>query len=157
MEEEIHLKRNTTFGRDCGVWTREDLVVTAKLLAGSKPMDKATPNSIELSRKHIVEGLKGSLHRMQLDYVDVVFCHRPDALTPIEETVRAMNFVIEQGWAFYWGTSEWLASDIREACEIADRLGLTSGPLLSNLSTTFLSATRWSTSSWICTRSTSLG
>ncbi|ETK93654.1 hypothetical protein L915_03198 [Phytophthora nicotianae] len=61
---------------------------------------------------------------MQLDYVDVVFCHRPDALTPVEETVRAMNFVIEQGWAFYWGTSEWLASDIQEACEIADRLGL---------------------------------
>eukprot|EP00644_Phytophthora_capsici_P011029 jgi/Phyca11/14849/fgenesh1_pg.PHYCAscaffold_9_\ len=107
-----------------GVWAREDLVVTAKLFAGTIAWDQSSPNAQGLCRKHIVEGLKGSLQRMQLDYVDVVFCHRPDALTPIEETVRAMNFVIEQGWAFYWGTSEWLASDIQEACEIADRLGL---------------------------------
>ncbi|RLN83318.1 hypothetical protein BBO99_00002228 [Phytophthora kernoviae] len=107
-----------------GIWTREDLVVTAKLFAGTIAWDQSSPNAQGLCRKHIIEGLKASLKRMQLDYVDVVFCHRPDALTPIEETVRAMNFVIEQGWAFYWGTSEWLASDITEACEIADRLGL---------------------------------
>ncbi|KAJ8569463.1 hypothetical protein ON010_g5796 [Phytophthora cinnamomi] len=111
-------------GIEEGVWSREDLVVSAKLFAGAKPLDQATPNSLGLCRKHIVEGLKASLSRMQLDYVDVVFCHRPDALTPIEETVRAMNFVIEQGWAFYWGTSEWLASEFAEACEIADRLRL---------------------------------
>lgn len=69
-------------------------------------------------------GMNRSLERMKLDYVDLVFCHRPDPLTPIEETVRAMNHVIEKGQAFYWGTSEWNAQEITEACEIADRLGL---------------------------------
>ncbi|KAF1317654.1 Voltage-gated potassium channel subunit beta, partial [Globisporangium splendens] len=59
-----------------------------------------------------------------MDYVDVIFCHRPEATTPIEETVRAMNYLIQKGWAFYWGTSEWKSADIIEACEIADRLGL---------------------------------
>ncbi|KAL4087544.1 hypothetical protein PRIC1_013434 [Phytophthora ramorum] len=111
-------------GIEEGAWSREDLVVTAKLFAGTIAWDQSSPNAQGLCRKHVVEGLKASLGRMQLEYVDVVFCHRPDALTPIEETVRAMNFVIKQGWAFYWGTSEWLASDIVEACEIADRLGL---------------------------------
>jgi len=77
-----------------------------------------------VARKHVVEGAKASLKRLELDYVDVIYCHRPDPHTPIEETVRAMNFVIDQGWAFYWGTSEWNAADIIEACEIADRLGL---------------------------------
>ncbi|ETN14309.1 hypothetical protein PPTG_07936 [Phytophthora nicotianae INRA-310] len=60
---------------------------------------------------------------MFLDYVDVIFCHHPEPCTPIEETVRAMNYIIEQDWAFYWGTSNWPASSILEACEIADRLG----------------------------------
>ncbi|TMW58852.1 hypothetical protein Poli38472_006997 [Pythium oligandrum] len=87
-------------------------------------MGKDAPNSRGLSRKHLVEGIKSSLKRMQLEYVDVLFCHRPDPTTPIEETVRAMNFIIDQGWAFYWGTSEWLSSEILEACEVADRLGL---------------------------------
>ncbi|TMW59089.1 hypothetical protein Poli38472_007234 [Pythium oligandrum] len=81
-------------------------------------------NAISLSRKHIIEGTKASLKRLNLDYVDLIFCHRSDPATPLEETVRAMNYVIEQGWAFYWGTSEWSAHDIIEACEIADRLGL---------------------------------
>ena len=58
--------------------------------------------------------LQAALKRLQLDYVDLIFCHRPDVFTPIEETVRAMNFVIEQGWAFYWGTSEWSAQQITE-------------------------------------------
>lgn len=58
--------------------------------------------------------LQAALKRFQLEYVDLVFCHRPDVYTPIEETVRAMNFVIEQGWAFYWGTSEWSAQQITE-------------------------------------------
>ncbi|KAG6611951.1 voltage-gated potassium channel subunit beta [Phytophthora cinnamomi] len=107
-----------------GVWAREDLVISTKLFTGTKGVMQGGPNDEGVSRKHIVEGLKASLRRLQLDYVDVVFCHRFDAYTPIEETVRAMNFVINQGWAFYWGTSEWLASDIREACEIADRLRL---------------------------------
>ena len=58
--------------------------------------------------------VQAALKRFQLDYVDLVFCHRPDVYTPIEETVRAMNFVIDQGWAFYWGTSEWSAQQITE-------------------------------------------
>ncbi|KAG6577994.1 voltage-gated potassium channel subunit beta [Phytophthora cinnamomi] len=102
------------------VWSREDLVISTKIHVGTK----TGPNDQGLSRKHIVEGLKASLKRLQLEYVDVVFCHRADDFTPIEETVRAMNYVIEQGWAFYWGTSQWMPADIQEACEIADRLGL---------------------------------
>ncbi|GMF43291.1 unnamed protein product [Phytophthora fragariaefolia] len=113
-------------GVERGVWTREDLVVSTKIFFGTKHGgdQKAGPNEQGLSRKHIVEGTKASLKRLGLEYVDTIFCHRPDPCTPIEETVRAMNFVIKQGWAFYWGTSEWSAHDIIEACEIADRLGL---------------------------------
>ncbi|KAF4144937.1 Aldo/keto reductase family [Phytophthora infestans] len=75
------------------VWSREDLVISTKIHVGTK----TGPNDQGLSRKHIVEGLKASLKRLQLDYVDVVFCHRADDFTPIEETVRAMNYVIYQG------------------------------------------------------------
>jgi voltage-dependent potassium channel beta subunit len=100
-------------------WRREDLVVTTKIFWGG-----SGPNDRGLSRKHIIEGMRNSLKRLQLDYVDIVYCHRPDYVTPLEETVRAMNWVIEQGWAFYWGTSEWSAERITQACEIADRLGL---------------------------------
>ncbi|RLN32349.1 hypothetical protein BBJ28_00019129 [Nothophytophthora sp. Chile5] len=107
-----------------GVWAREDLVISTKFFHGSKGFMEGGPNSQGLSRKKIVEAIKTSLRRTELEYVDVVLCQRPDPHTPIEESVRAMNYVIEKGWAFYWGTSEWLASDIREACEIADRLGL---------------------------------
>ncbi|KAF1317688.1 K+ channel protein, partial [Globisporangium splendens] len=109
-------------GIEKGVWAREDLVISTKIFVGAKA--NPGPNDQGLSRKHVVEGTKASLKRLQLDYVDVIFCHRPDKHTPIEETVRAMNFVINQGWAFYWGTSEWKSADIIEACEIADRLGL---------------------------------
>jgi voltage-dependent potassium channel beta subunit len=113
-------------GIDTGVWTREDLVVSTKIFWGTKffGSDDVGPNDIGLSRKHILEGTKASLKRLKLDYVDLIFCHRPDPYTPIEETVRAMNYVIDQGWAFYWGTSEWNAYDIMKACEVADRLGL---------------------------------
>ncbi len=79
------------------------------------------PNDRGLSRKHIIEGLDASLKRLQLDYVDLVFCHRPDVHTPVEETVRAMNHVIDQGKAFYWGTSEWDADQIMEAYGVARR------------------------------------
>ncbi|KAJ0404188.1 hypothetical protein P43SY_002031 [Pythium insidiosum] len=103
-----------------GVWTREDLVVSTKIFIGTQ----SGPNHVGLSRKHIIEGTKSALKRFDLEYVDLIFCHRPDPKTPIEETVRAMNFLIDQGWAFYWGTSEWHAHDVIEACEIADRLGL---------------------------------
>eukprot|EP00249_Psilotum_nudum_P008524 c21340_g1_i1 orf=450-1460(-) len=100
-------------------WKRSDLVISTKLFwGGSAPNDKG------LSRKHIIEGIKASLKRLDMEYVDVLFCHRADPSTPIEETVRAMNYVIDQGWAFYWGTSEWNARQVTEACEVANRLGL---------------------------------
>lgn len=72
-------------------------------------------NNHGLSRKHIIEGLEASLDRMGLKYVDVVYAHRPDRLTPMEETVRAFNYVIDNGMALYWGTSEWSADEIAEA------------------------------------------
>lgn len=76
-------------------------------------------NNHGLSRKHIIEGLEASLERLDLKYVDVVYAHRPDRLTPMEETVRAFNYVIEKGMALYWGTSEWSADEIAEAVGIA--------------------------------------
>lgn len=105
-------------------WKRSDLVISTKLFwGGSGPNDKG------LSRKHIVEGIKASLKRLQMDYVDLLYCHRPDTSTPIEETVRAMNWVIDQGYAFYWGTSEWSAQQITEAWEVANRLDMV-GPAM---------------------------
>merc|ERR1712087_844721 len=77
-----------------------------------------------LSRKHLIEGMKASLARLQMDYVDVVFCHRPDPLTPTEEVVRGMTQLIRNGQAFYWGTSEWTAQQITEAFWIAKTEGL---------------------------------
>jgi voltage-dependent potassium channel beta subunit len=97
-------------------WKRSDLVISTKIFWGG-----GGPNNSGLSWKHIVEGVNASLQRLQMDYVDLVFCHRPDIETPIEETVRAMNQVINQGKAFYWGTSEWNADQIMEAYSIARR------------------------------------
>ncbi len=100
-------------------WKRSDLVIATKLFWGGKG-----PNDKGVSRKRIVEGTERSLARLQLDYVDLLFCHRPDPETPIEETVFAMNHVIAQGKALYWGTSEWSAQEIREAATIAARAHL---------------------------------
>ena len=97
-------------------WKRSDLVLSTKIFWGGEG-----PNDKGLSRKHILEGTNAALERMQTEYVDLIFCHRPDPYTPIEETVRAMNHVINTGKAFYWGTSEWSAEEIREAYEIARR------------------------------------
>jgi len=97
-------------------WKRSDLVISTKIFWGGKG-----PNDNGLSRKHLLEGVDASLKRLQMEYVDLVFCHRPDLYTPIEETVRAMNHVINQGKAFYWGTSEWGATQIMEANGIARR------------------------------------
>ena len=103
--------------------TREDLVITTKIFFGVKrPL--YYPNRVGLSRKHIIEGLKQSLKRMQLDFVDVVFAHRFDHHTPMEEIVRSFNHVIDQGLAHYWCTSEWSASNIEEAYGVAKRLNL---------------------------------
>lgn len=105
-------------------WKRNDIVVTTKLNWGGNN-GEVLVNNHGLSRKHIIEGLQASLKRLDLDYVDVVYAHRPDRLTPMEETVRAFNHVIEiKGWAMYWGTSEWSADEIAEACGIAKQLGL---------------------------------
>jgi voltage-dependent potassium channel beta subunit len=95
-------------------WKRSDLVISTKLFWGGK-----NPNQTGLSRKHIIEGARASLARLQMEYVDLIFCHRPDIYTPIEETVRAMNFLINMGMVFYWGTSEWSAAQIMEAYSIA--------------------------------------
>ncbi len=97
-------------------WKRSDLVISTKLFWGGKG-----PNDLGLSRKRIVEGTDRSLSRLQLEYVDLLFCHRPDPATPIEETVRAMNHVVAQGKVLYWGTSEWSADEIAQAASIAER------------------------------------
>lgn len=76
-----------------------------------------------MSRKHIIEGLQNSLKRLQLDYVDVVFSHRPDYEVSLEETCAAMHYVIEKGLAFYWGTSEWTAPRIQSAIGICEKNG----------------------------------
>ncbi|KAH8111866.1 voltage-gated potassium channel beta-2 subunit [Phellopilus nigrolimitatus] len=99
---------------------RSELVISTKLFWGK---DKS-PNAGGLSRKHIIEGTQASLERLQMDYVDVIFAHRPDKSVPIEETVRAFNYVIDKGWAFYWGTSEWDALEIAEAYHVAEKLNL---------------------------------
>jgi len=97
-------------------WKRSDLVISTKIFwGGSGPNDKG------LSRKHIIEGIEASLARLQMEYVDLVFCHRPDPYTPVEETVQGMNYIINHGKAFYWGTSEWSAQQIMEAYAIARR------------------------------------
>ena len=97
-------------------WKHKNMVLSTKIFWGGEG-----PNERGLSRKHIIEGLNGYLKRMGLEYVDLVFAHRPDIHTPIEETVRAFNHVINQGKAFYWGTSEWSAQQIMEAYSIARR------------------------------------
>ncbi|KAJ4290982.1 hypothetical protein N0V90_010178 [Kalmusia sp. IMI 367209] len=112
-------------------WKQNDLVISTKVYHGQA--NSAHPerplNNKGLSRKHIVEGLNASLERLQLPYVDVVFAHRPDRDTPTEEIVRAFNHVIDIGKAFYWGTSEWSASEIADAWRVADALGLI-GPVV---------------------------
>lgn len=97
-------------------WKRSDLVISTKIFWGGDG-----PNNSGLSRKHLFEGLHASLKRLQMDYVDLLFCHRPDIHTPVEETVWGMNDIIRQGKAFYWGTSEWSAVQIMEAYAVARR------------------------------------
>lgn len=114
------------------LWKRSDLIISTKIFFGALcPEDHADynphrrrENRIGLSRKHIIEGTKESLERMQLECCDLVFCHRFDPISNVEEVVRAFNFLIEQGLCHYWGTSEWSAQEIQEAISIADRLGL---------------------------------
>jgi len=109
-------------------WKRNDIVVSTKINWGGAFGDNPVNNG-GLSRKHLVEGLNASLERLQLDYVDLVYAHRPDRNTPIEETVRAFNHLIDAGKAFYWGTSEWNSEEIAMAWGVANRLNMI-GPLM---------------------------
>lgn len=99
-------------------WRRSSYVVSSKYFWGinDRPNERHT-----LNRKYLIDAVNGSLKRMNLDYLDLVFCHRPDYRTPIEETVWAMHNLIEWGKALYWGTSEWSAAEIIAAIEIAER------------------------------------
>lgn len=101
-------------------WERSTFVVSSKVFWGGK-----LPNQMGLSRKHVMEACHAALKRLQVDYLDLYFCHRPDPSTPIEETVRAMHVLIEQGKILYWGTSEWSAEQILEAYHVAEKFHLT--------------------------------
>jgi voltage-dependent potassium channel beta subunit len=100
---------------------RGSYLISTKLYWGlhDGPNEKNT-----LNRKRLLEGIDGSLKRLNMDYVDFLFCHRPDPNTPIEETVWAMSDIVSSGKALYWGTSEWSAEEYRQAWEIADRRNL---------------------------------
>lgn len=102
-------------------WRRSSFIVSSKAFFGWED-DK--PNQTGLSRKHLVEACHDALKRLQVDYLDLYYCHRPDPATPIEETCRAMHDLIVQGKVLYWGTSEWSAAQLTEAFAICDRLGL---------------------------------
>ena len=99
-------------------WRRSSYIVSTKFFWGLNdgPNERNT-----LNRKYLLQAIDGSLNRLQLDYVDLVYCHRPDPDTPIEETVAALHSIIEAGKATYWGTSEWSAADIMAAWQIAER------------------------------------
>ena len=100
-------------------WPRWSYVVTTKLFWGIHKSDPNMANT--LNRKYLLQGIEASLERFGLDFVDVVYCHRADPDTPMEETVWAMSDMVSRGQALYWGTSEWSADEIRHAIEIAER------------------------------------
>ncbi len=102
-------------------WDRSSYVVSSKVFWGGK-----LPNQIGLSRKHLVEACEAALRRLQVDYLDLYFCHRPDKNTPMAETVWAMHQLIMQGKILYWGTSEWSAQELMEAHAVAERYHLIS-------------------------------
>jgi voltage-dependent potassium channel beta subunit len=102
-------------------WPRLDYVVSTKFFWGIAREGNTVNKRDTLNRKYLMQAIDASLQRMGLDFVDLVFCHRSDPNTPIEETVWAMSDMITQGKALYWGTSEWSAADIRAAWDIADK------------------------------------
>lgn len=104
-------------------WDRSSYVVSSKVFFGLHGKENK-PNQRGLGRKHVVEACHGALQRLQVDYLDLYYCHRPDKQTTIEEVVRTMNTLIQQGKILYWGTSEWSAAEIVEAHAAAQRLGL---------------------------------
>ena len=101
-------------------WSRDSFIVSSKVFwGGSKPTQRG------LSRKHVTDAAHAALKRLQVDYLDLYFCHRPDIDTPIEETVRAMHDLVAQGKVLYWGTSEWSAQQLTEAYAVARDLRIT--------------------------------
>lgn len=102
-------------------WPRLNYLVSTKFFWGLDRQGEAVNRRDTLNRKYLLQAIDGSLRRFGLDHVDLIYCHRPDPHTPIEETVRAMSDIITQGKALYWGTSEWSAADIRAAWDIAER------------------------------------
>lgn len=109
----------SVIGDVLGEYTRSDLVISSKVFGrmGDGPNDRG------LSRKHIMESVEGSLRRLGTDYLDLYFCHRRDADTPLEETVRAMDDLVHQGKVLYWGTSVWPSDSLKEAHDLCDRRG----------------------------------
>lgn len=99
-------------------WDRSSYIVSSKIYFGA---EEKKPNMIGLSKKHLFEGTHNALKRLQLDHLDLLYCHRPDKETPIEETVWAMHQLIQQGKVLYWGTSEWSASEIMQAYYFAEK------------------------------------
>lgn len=103
-------------------WPRDSYIVSSKVYRGAIPNPKPTQRG--LSRKHIVEACYQALARLQVDYLDLYYCHRSDLEVPIEETVRAMTELIQRGHVLYWGTSEWSAQQIMEAYSVARQYNL---------------------------------
>jgi voltage-dependent potassium channel beta subunit len=101
-------------------WPRDTFCVSSKVFWGG-----SKPTQLGLSRKHVTDACHAALKRLQVDYLDMYFCHRPDPDCPIDETVRAMHDLISQGKVLYWGTSEWTGESIARAYELAKELGLT--------------------------------
>ena len=100
-------------------WSSDTYIVSSKVFWGGE-----LPNQTGLSRKHVIEACQAALKRLRVEYLDLYYCHRPDPETPIEETVRAMDTLIQQGKVLYWGTSEWSAQEIMEAYSIARQYNL---------------------------------
>ncbi len=107
-------------------WERDTYLVSSKVFFGTRGYKPGhnIPNTVGLSRKHVVEACHAALKRLRVDYLDLYFCHRPDRETPVEETVRAMTDLVRQGKVLYWGTSEWQAWEIMEAYAVARQYGL---------------------------------
>ena len=104
-------------------WDRTSYTVSSKAFWGWRGKENK-PNQSGLSRKHLIEACHEALQRLQLDYLDLYFCHRPDKKTPIEEVVWTMHNLIQQGKILYWGTSEWSGVEIMEAHRVANQYGL---------------------------------
>lgn len=109
-------------------WDRSSFLVSSKVFWGWRGKENK-PNQTGLNRKHVIEACHEALQRLQVDYLDMYFCHRPDKNVPIEETVLAMNHLIQKGKVLYWGTSEWSGVEIMEAHRIAEKYKLI-GPVM---------------------------